>query len=102
MITEHNDLVPDDVIESLRRIDLFKGLSDDDLRALVDVLKGFKAGPGDHLFDEGDEDDKFFLVTAGAVEIVKAGSSPELCVKERGSSSMLRLGCLGELLGLEE
>ena len=30
------------------------------------------------------------------------GSSPELCVKERGSSSMLRLGCLGELLGLEE
>ena len=29
-------------------------------------------------------------------------SSPELCVKERGSSSMLRLGCLGELLGLEE
>ena len=30
------------------------------------------------------------------------GSSPELCVKVRGSSSMLRLGCLGELLGLEE
>ena len=30
------------------------------------------------------------------------GSSPELCVKVRGSSSMLRLGCLGNLLGLEE
>ena len=30
------------------------------------------------------------------------GSSPELCVKVRGSSSMLRLGCLGDLLGLEE
>ena len=29
-------------------------------------------------------------------------SSPELCVKVRGSSSMLRLGCLGDLLGLEE
>ena len=31
-----------------------------------------------------------------------AGSSPELCVKVRGSSSMLGLGCLGDLLGLEE
>ena len=29
-------------------------------------------------------------------------SSTELCVKVRGSSSMLRLGCLGDLLGLEE
>ena len=87
MITDHNDLVPDDVIESLRRIDLFKGLPDDDLRALVDVLKGFKAGPGDHLFDEGDEDDKFFLVTAGAVEIVKAvpgGGKEKLAVRRAG------------------
>ena len=33
---------------------------------------------------------------------LKQGSSPELCVKVRGSSSMLRLGCLGDLLGLEE
>ena len=32
----------------------------------------------------------------------RVGSSPELCVKVRGSSSMLRLGCLGDLLGLEE
>ena len=30
------------------------------------------------------------------------GSSPELCVKVRGSSSMLRLGCLGDLLGFEK
>ena len=29
-------------------------------------------------------------------------SSPELCVKERGSSSMLRLGCLGDLLRFEK
>ena len=30
------------------------------------------------------------------------GSSPELCVKVRGSSSMLRLGCLGDLLRFEK
>ena len=31
-----------------------------------------------------------------------SGSSPELCVKVRGSSSMLRLGCLGDLLRFEK
>ena len=31
-----------------------------------------------------------------------AGSSPELCVKVRGSSSMLLLGCLGDLLRFEK
>ena len=30
------------------------------------------------------------------------GSSPELCVKVRGSSSMLLLGCLGDLLRFEK
>ena len=31
-----------------------------------------------------------------------ARSSPELCVKVRGSSSMLRLGCVGDLLRFEK
>ena len=31
-----------------------------------------------------------------------SGSSPELCVKVRGSSSMLLLGCLGDLLRFEK
>jgi len=87
LITEHNDLLPDDVIESLRRVNLFKGLPDDDLRALVEVLKGFKAGPGDRLFGEGDEDDKFFVLTAGAIEIVKAvpgGGEEKLAVRRAG------------------
>ena len=32
----------------------------------------------------------------------ETGSSPELCVKVRGSSSMLLLGCLGDLLRFEK
>ena len=34
--------------------------------------------------------------------VAYGGSSPELCVKERGSSSMLRLGCVGDLLRFEK
>ena len=33
---------------------------------------------------------------------IERGSSPELCVKVRGSSSMLLLGCLGDLLRFEK
>ena len=36
------------------------------------------------------------------LRIVEEGSSPELCVKVRGSSSMLLLGCLGDLLRFEK
>ena len=36
------------------------------------------------------------------VQEVCPWSSPELCVKVRGSSSMLRLGCLGDLLRFEK
>ena len=72
MITERDQLLPDEAVERLCRVDLFKGLPEDELRSLVEVIKGITAGPGDHLFEEGDEDDRFFLVTEGAVEIVKA------------------------------
>jgi hypothetical protein len=87
LITEHYNLVPEEVMESLRRVDLFKGLPDDELRALVEVIKGFKAGQGDCLFDEGDKDDKVFVVTEGAVEIVKAipgGGEEKLAVRRAG------------------
>ena len=87
MITERDDLLPEEVSESLRRVDLFKALPDDEFQALLGVLKGIKAGPGDRLFDEGDRDDKFFVVTAGAVEIVKAipgGGEEKLAVRRAG------------------
>ena len=87
MITERDQLLPDEAVERLRRVDLFKGLPEDELRSLVEVIKGITAGPGDHLFEEGDEDDRFFLVTEGAVEIVKAvpgGGEERLAVRRSG------------------
>ncbi len=87
MITERFNLVPEEVIESLRRVNLFKGLPEDELRVLVENLKGVKAGPGDELFAEGDTDDKFYVVTEGSVEIVKhvpAGGEEKLAVRRAG------------------
>ena len=53
-----------------------------------------------------ERDKAALLVVLGAMrdgtKEVLAGSSPELCVKVRGSSSMLLLGCLGDLLRFEK
>ena len=87
MITERYNLVPEEVIESLRRVNLFRGLPDDELRVLAENLKGVKAGPGDELFAEGDKDDKFYVVTEGSVEIVKhvpSGGEEKLAVRRAG------------------
>ena len=87
MITVLNDLSPDDVFEALRRVDLFSGLPADELRALAEIIGGIKAGPGDRLFEEGDEDDKFYIVMEGAVEIVKhvpGGGEEKLAVRRAG------------------
>ncbi len=87
MITEQYDLSPDEVMVALGRVALFKGLPDDELRALAEIVKGLKAGPGDLLFEEGDEDDMFYVVTAGAVEIVKhvpGGGEEKLAVRRAG------------------
>ena len=87
MITEQDNLSPDEVAGSLRRVALFRGLPDNELRSLVEVVKGIRAGPGDLLFEEGDDDDRFFVVTAGAVEIVKhvpGGGEEKLAVRRAG------------------
>ena len=87
LITEYNDLSPDDVVEILRRADLFKGLPADERRALAEIIWGIKAGPGDQLFEEGDEVDRFYIVTEGAVEIVKhlpGGGEEKLAVRRAG------------------
>ena len=74
-------------MESLSRVALFEGLPEDELRALVEIIKGIKADPGDLLFEEGDQDDRFYVVTAGAIEIVKhvpGGGEEKLAVRRAG------------------
>ena len=56
-----------------------------------------------HLLSDMDIDEIDLLVaTHPHADHIGGRSSSELCVKVRGSSSMLRSGCLGDLLGLEE
>ena len=87
LITEFDSQSPDEAIETLRRAGLFKGLPVDELRTVVGLMHGVRAGPGDHLFEEGDTDDKFYVVMEGAVEIIKhvpGGGEEKLAVRRVG------------------
>lgn len=89
MAVEPRDLSLDDVIEMLRRVDLFRGLPDDELSGVSEVVRGVTAQDGEVLFEEGEPGDCFYLVSKGAVEISKStprGGTDKLAVRRAGEA----------------
>jgi phosphoserine phosphatase RsbU/P len=81
--------VLDQIVSVLEKVPLFEGLSRKDLEKIAKLVKGRTAAPGELVFKEGDNGDKFYIVQSGAVEILKdkAGSEPDrLAVKRAGDS----------------
>jgi serine phosphatase RsbU (regulator of sigma subunit) len=72
----------------LSSIPLFASLPADEIRRLERRLRVSSCPPGRVLFQEGQSDDKFYLLLEGQVEVVKALGSPEerlLGVREAGN-----------------
>ena len=89
MSVEPRDLSPDEAIEKLRHVDLFKGLPDGELGGVSQVVKGLTAQGGDVLFEEGEPGDCFYVVSKGAVEISKSipgGGAEKLAVRRAGEA----------------
>jgi signal transduction histidine kinase len=59
------------LIDDLRGIFLFKGLSDEELRALIAVGDEVRFESGDVLFHEGEAADFWWVLLAGRVELVR-------------------------------
>ncbi|MEX2323753.1 MAG: ATP-binding protein [Acidimicrobiia bacterium] len=79
------------VIDALRTVDLFAALDDADLQALADSAETVTLEPGEALFQEGDSGDTAFVITGGAVEVLKRGPS--------GSEVLLAVRGEGEVIG---
>ena len=85
----------------LDRIPLFASLPAEEIRRLEKVLRVSTCQPGNVLVREGTSDDKFYILLAGQVEVVKALGSPEerrLGLRESGNllgemSLFSRAGC---------
>jgi len=86
---EPRELSPEDVTERLKHVDLFQGLPDDELGGVSQVVRGLTAQADDVLFEEGEPEDSFYVVSKGSGEISKdiLGGGPEkLAVRRAGEA----------------
>jgi CRP-like cAMP-binding protein len=67
-----------DLLNLLRAVDLFIGLTDEQLQRLIDISREETFNAGDVIFAQDDEGDRLYLVRQGQVEILvrNGGSKP--------------------------
>lgn len=66
---------PEQYLGTLRRVDLFRGLSDLDLMAIGRLMARCDLGAGQTLFHEGDVCEGFYVIESGSVKIFKTSPS---------------------------
>lgn len=57
--------------EALKRVYLFQSLKNAELEQILSIAKRWKFDAGEHIFREGDEGNRFYLILSGEVRISK-------------------------------
>ena len=70
-------------LAALRAVPLFAELGEDDLRRVAEHSTTVVLGPGDRLFEEGDEGDTAYVITRGSIEITKRSSGRDVRLATR-------------------
>ena len=85
------------IFEFLRKVPLFAGLPEADLKHLCEMVEEVTLAPRDKLFAEGDLGDQAYVIMEGQLEILKASGGKDvlLAVREPGE-------VIGEMALLEE
>lgn len=80
--------------ESIRNILLFKNVAPEQLSEVLDAMFEKKVQPGDHVIDQGDDGDNFYVIDSGVYEIyVKIDGKDKMVgvYNEKGSFGELAL-----------
>ena len=76
-----------DLFSFLKKVYFFKDLPEDQIKKIQQVCHQIEYQPGEIIFEEGSQADRFYIVAQGAVEVWKDYRLPEkdlLAVHERG------------------
>ncbi len=76
-----------DLFSFLKKVYFFQELPDQEIKKIRQVCHQIEYNPGDIIFEEGSQADRFYIVADGAVEVWKDYNLPEkdlLAVHERG------------------
>jgi CRP-like cAMP-binding protein len=70
LIAEFDDEGAEHTIVELRDIPILQGLNEAELSNFQERITRSEFGPGDALFEEGDDDRELFLITGGSADVV--------------------------------
>ncbi len=81
----------------IRNIELFKGMPEEDLDRLCEMVEPLHLVHGEELFAEGSQGDRAYIIESGELEILKNSSNRTLLLSVRGPGDVI-----GEMALLEQ
>jgi CRP-like cAMP-binding protein len=90
------------IFDQLRRVDLFRDLTDEELSIIAPSIKAIQYGRGETLIREGDPGDSFFILRHGIVDVIREstnGGTPITVSRITDSSSKNFFGEIALLKG---
>ena len=89
------------VIDNLRRVEIFSGLTDEELLKVAGLCKAVRAPAGKTIFQEGDGGDEMYVIHEGSVRVMINTRTSDGSVAP-STIHMLHAGqCFGEMILLD-
>lgn len=76
-------------LETLKKIPLFAGLSEEDFQRLCDMSREFQLPARGMLFEEGQPGSEAYVIESGELEIIKASMDREVLLAVRGPGEVI-------------
>ena len=73
----------------LKKVELFAGLSDEDLDRLCEVVEEVCLSAGEELFAEGDPGDKAYVIKEGELEVIKKSVERDVLLAVRKTGEVI-------------
>lgn len=86
------------IIDAMRKIEILRGLSDQDLLRVADVCRAIRVPAGKTIFKEGDEGSEMYLIHEGRVRVVINSSRSDGSVASSTINILHANQCFGELI----
>jgi len=86
------------IIDAMRKIEILRGLSDQELLRVADMCRAIRVPAGKVIFKEGDEGNEMYLIHEGRVRVVINSCRPDGSVASSTINILHANQCFGELI----
>lgn len=86
------------IIDNLRRVEIFAGLSDDELLRIADLCQAVRVAAGKTIFAEGDAGDELYIIHEGSVRVMINTRRPDGAAAPSTINMLYAGQCFGEMV----